>query len=154
MTPKTRIISIDYGMKRVGLAVSDERKIIATPWRTVLAERKLNETAVKIHQEIQAIEKEKGCHINTVVVGNPLHMNGKVGVLADEVKHFIEELKKHYTGEIVLWDERLTSVQAERALLEGSMTRKKRSQNVDVVAATIILQNYLDKLEAERSSKD
>ena len=71
-------------------------------------------------------------------------MSGKVGFLADEVKHFIEFLKKATAVPVVTWDERLTTVQAERSLRESSLSRKKRTQFVDTVAAVIILQNYLD----------
>jgi putative holliday junction resolvase len=73
-----------------------------------------------------------------------LLMSGKMGLLADEVTHFVELLKSATSLPVVTWDERLTSVQADRSLREGNFTRKKRSQKVDSVAAVIILQNYLD----------
>ena len=128
---KTRILAIDYGMKRIGLALSDESKIIASPIKTVLAEKKLEQTAQKIVDEIRALEKEKGSTIATIIIGNPLHMDGRVGVLADEVQFLIKHLKTLIETPIITWDERLTSVQAERALRESKMSRKKRTKSVE-----------------------
>lgn len=143
---KKRVIGIDYGMARIGLAVSDERKIIATPLRTLPAEKKSEQTVVKLLAFLHDHEKEFGYEIEAIVVGYPLLMSGKKGLLADEVNHFVELLKEHIIVPVTTWDERLTSVQADRSLREGNLTRKKRSQKADSVSALIILQNYLDFL--------
>lgn len=140
----TRIIAIDYGMVRIGLAVSDERKIISTPMTTFLAEKKTEQTIAKLVSTLREHEKLHRYKIETIVIGYPLLMSGKKGLLADEVIHFAELLKEAMDLPVVTWDERLTSVQADRSLREGNFTRKKRSQKVDGVAAMIILQNYLD----------
>jgi len=138
----TRIISLDYGLARIGIAVSDPLKMIASPFSTVKAEKKLPQTADRIIEELKKIEKEKECTIETIVIGMPYKMNGTLGMQADEVKAFAAELEKKIETPIEFWDERLTSVQANRTM-EG-MSRKKRSQFVDNVAATIILQSYLE----------
>lgn len=144
-----RIVAIDYGLKRIGLSISDERKIIALSLKTILAEKKIESTAVKMAKELEALQKNYKCAIEEVIVGLPLLMSGKMGFLADEVKHFVELLAKHTTIPIKLWDERLTSVQAERSIREGGINRKKSSKLVDSVAAIIILQSYLDSLSRE-----
>ncbi|MCB1148633.1 MAG: Holliday junction resolvase RuvX [Chlamydiia bacterium] len=141
---RTRIVGIDYGLARIGVSLSDEMKIIASPFRTVQAERKLVDTALRVKECIDAIEQEKGCTVSEVVVGMPLRMNGSVGAQADEVQAFIDELKKLLACPVTAWDERLTTVQAEKALREANLSRKKRSKVVDNVAATIILQSYLE----------
>ena len=141
---KTRIVGIDYGMARLGLAVSDETKLIATPLTTLRAEKRTEETVTKLLDELAKHQKTFNYLIEEIVIGLPLMMSGKCGALADAVKHFVELLRKTTSIPIVTWDERLTTVQAERSLRESSMTRKKRAQNVDSVAALIILQNYLD----------
>lgn len=146
----SRIVSIDYGLARIGIAVSDELKIIATPFAIVAADKKIDNTVVKVREVLAQLEKEKGCEIKEIVIGMPYQMNGTLGMLADEVKHFVELLQKVISCPITLWDERLTTVQAERSLREGGMSRKKRSKVVDAVTATIILQNFLDRLSYER----
>lgn len=143
--PKTsRIIGLDYGMARIGVSISDERKIIATPLMTIQAHKKSEHTAVKVVKDLQALQETKGFIIEEIIIGLPLLLNGKTGSLADEVKHFVELLKKLTPIPITLWDERLTTVQAERSLREGTLSRKQRSKVVDSVAAVILLQSYLD----------
>lgn len=140
----SRIVGIDFGMARIGLAVSDEQKIIATPLTTLKADRKSDKTVALLMQFLEKDQLERGYRIEEIVIGLPLMMSGKVGMLADEVKHFVELLKKVVTVPIITWDERLTTVIANRSLMEGSFTRKRRAQEVDSVAALVILQNYLD----------
>lgn len=139
----TRILGIDYGMARLGLALSDETKIIASSLETLKAERKVDYTVAKLLEIIQHICETKKCDIEEIIVGLPLMMSGRTGFLADEVKHFVSLLSQATTIPVKTWDERLTTVQAERSLREGNFSRKKRSQHVDAVAAVIILQSYL-----------
>lgn len=143
---KTRIIGVDYGMARLGIAVSDETKMLAMPLVVMRAEKKTASTVNKFLKELERHQKEKEYQVEAIVVGLPLLMSGKVGFLADEVKNFIELLRQNTSISIVAWDERLTTVQAERSLRESNLTRKRRTQYVDTVAAVIILQNYLDSL--------
>ncbi len=140
----TRILGIDYGLARLGVALSDERKIIASPLTTVQAEKRMVQTVTKLCREIEQIEAQNRCNIQKIIIGIPLRMNGQVGMMADEVKVFVELLKKKVSCEVITWDERLSSLQAERSLKESQMTRKSRSKVVDKVTAAIILQSYLD----------
>lgn len=142
----TRIIGIDYGVARFGIAISDTSKIIAMPLMTIAAESKSEKSVLKILKELTAASDLNAYTIESIVIGLPLKMNGKFGMQADEVMHFIELLKTHTTIAIIPWDERLTTVQAEKSMREGNMSRKKRSKIVDKAAATIILQSYLDHL--------
>ena len=144
----TRILGIDYGMTRIGLALSDETKILASPLETMKAERKMDYTVAKLLIFIQSLCDLHRCDITEIIVGLPLMMSGKTGLLADEVQHFVELFKAASPIPVKTWDERLTSVQADRSLREGNMTRKKRSQHVDAVAAVIILQSYLDSKDS------
>jgi putative Holliday junction resolvase len=139
----SRIISIDYGLARIGVARSDPMKVLASPLTTIQTERKLELTLAKVAEEIGKHNIEK------VVVGNPLHMNGKSGCQSDEVREFASRLETLLVDiPVVLWDERLTTVQAERAMREGGMNRKKRMKVVDSVAAVLILQSFLDAQSA------
>jgi putative holliday junction resolvase len=146
-----RIIGIDFGMARIGVAYSDESWTIASPFKVILADKKSAATVDRLLQELKNHQQMYHYDIEEIVVGLPLLMSGKVGLLADEVKHFVELLQQAINVPVVTWDERLTSVQADRSLRETNFTRKRRSQFVDTVAAVIILQNYLDykKLKKE-----
>lgn len=139
-----RVIGVDYGMSRIGLALSDERKIIATPLQTVLTEKKTEQTVAKLVALLNELQEKERFEIEEIVVGLPLMMSGKTGFQADEVKHFVALLAESTTIPILTWDERLSTVQAERSLRESQMTRKRRSKVVDIVSAAIILQSYLD----------
>lgn len=139
-----RIIAIDFGMVRIGLALSDERKVIASPWVTIIAEKRSEQTIAKLLKEFENHQKMYHYELEEIIVGMPLMMSGKSGLLADEVKNFVTHLQKATTIPIRTWDERLTTVQAEKALREGSMNRKQRTKVVDTVSAAILLQSYLD----------
>lgn len=140
----TRIIGIDFGLARLGLAMSDETKIIAMSLETMKTEKKSELTVRKLVNFLEEHQKANHYLIDSIVIGLPLMMSGEKGVLADEVQHFVDLLAKLIAVPIRTWDERLTSVQADRFLREGNFSRKKRAQKSDAVAAVIILQNYLD----------
>lgn len=137
---KGRVACIDYGLARIGVALSDETKMIVS-FQKVIPAGKTAALSVK-----NLLDYFKEYTIDTVIIGMPLHMNGKRGFLADEVVHFIELLKKELTCPILTWDERLSTVQAERSLKEGNMNRKNRAKVIDAVTATILLQSYLDSI--------
>ncbi len=139
-----RIIGIDFGLARLGISYSDENFIIGMALTTLKAEKKTELTIGKLLHELKLHQEKHKYEILEIVVGLPLMMSGRVGFLADEVKHFVELLKQATPIPIICWDERLTTVQAERSLRETSLTRKRRSQVVDSVAAMLILQSYLD----------
>lgn len=143
---KKRIVGIDWGVKRIGVALSDESRMIATPLPTLLGEKKAADTAKKVLDALLAHAKEGRYEIEKIVIGMPFMLSGKKGLLADEVTHFADLLKTHTEIPIVLWDERLTTSMAEKSLKESSLSRKRRSKVVDSVAAILILQSYLDFL--------
>ncbi len=139
-----RIAAIDFGTKRIGLAISDEKGRIALPLKMVLAG---NSDAESIKTILSALST---FHIETIVVGLPLLMNGKRGTMAEAVIRFAHLLQSQCQCSVITWDERLSSAQAERALKEFA-SRKKRSKIVDSTAASMILQTYLDKKNDQSS---
>ena len=137
--PFVRILALDPGTKRVGIAISDELKLIAQPLEFVPAEP-FPDLVARLKQLIQEREVE------LMLVGMPRNMDGTYGPAAARVQEFVSELKKALPVRIKKWDERLTTVQANRLLLEANVRRDKRKQNVDKMAAAILLQSYLDSL--------
>ena len=139
-----RVVGLDFGMARIGVAVSDGSRLIATPICVLACEKKTDATVEKLFKELKKHQELYNYEIEEIVIGLPLLLSGKKGLLADEVAYFVEALKKQSSIPVITWDERLTTAQAERSLNESSLTRKRRSQVVDTVAAIIILQSYLD----------
>lgn len=139
------MLAIDLGSVRVGLAISDPLGLTAQPAGRI--ERRLLSHNLG---PVEAIVSEHG--IGTIVVGHPLLMSGVAGRSAQEAEAFAERLAARLACRVVLWDERLTSVQANRALLEGDVKRRKRREVVDAAAATLLLQSWLDAQTAGSSS--
>lgn len=139
-----RWIGLDFGMARIGVSVSDETHLIAFPLFTIKAEKKGEETVKKLLLKLEEYCQKNKTAIELFVIGMPYLLSGKKGLLADEVEHFIALLKTVTPLPIEIWDERLTSKQAERVLRESTMTRKRQAEYVDTAAAANILQNYLD----------
>jgi len=138
MAPK-RILGIDYGRARIGIAVSDPTGQIASPVACLSLDSSLEKSLQALSTRLSSFGT-----FSTIVLGYPLLLSGKEGEMAKEAKAFGEVLSKHLECPLTLWDERLTSLQIERMLKEAEMSRKKRSAVVDSLAATLILQNYLD----------
>ncbi len=135
-----RIIGLDYGTKTVGVAISDELMITAQPLCTI--ERK---SANKLRQTLAQIESIiEEYHAELIVLGFPKNMNNTIGDRAEATKDFKESLERRTGLEVVLWDERMTTIEAERVLMEAGVRRENRKQYVDKMAAAVILQNYLD----------
>jgi len=139
-----RIMGLDYGTKTVGVAVSDPLGITAQAVETVTRkdENKLRKTLARI----ESLATEYG--VEKFVIGFPKHMNNDIGERAE--KEFGEMLKRRTGIEIVMWDERLTTVEAERTLMESGVRRENRKQYVDQIAAVFILQGYLDSLGMQK----
>ena len=133
-----RIMGLDVGDKTIGVAVSDPLLLTAQGLKTIA--RESNKKDIK---KIQDIIEEY--NISKIVVGLPKNMNNTLGSQGEKVLDFVEKLKRKINIEIILEDERLTTVSAERILLEGDVSRKDRKKIIDKVAATYILQNYLDR---------
>ena len=132
-----RILALDFGEKRIGVAVSDPLNIIAQSVGTI--ERKgIKNDLKKVGELVKEYEARK------IIVGLPLNMDGTEGKSANRAMDFVKELKKEIQVEVEMLDERLTTAQGERVFLEADMSRKKRKQNLDKIAAQLILQNYLD----------
>lgn len=132
-----KLLGIDYGARRIGLAVSDETGTMALPLEQLDAE-----PPAKACERIAAVTKERG--IARIVVGLPRNMDGSYGPAAQSVRNFIAALRAVVTAEIVEWDERLSTAAAERAMVEADYSRKRRRAQRDALAAQMILQNYLD----------
>jgi len=136
-----QILGLDLGAARTGVALSDELRMLAHPLETI--ESGSTETIARRVQKIVAERK-----VDCVVVGLPKQMNGALGLAAENAQRFVEKLRPLILCEVVTWDERLSTVAAERALRDaGKKTRATRSIR-DQVAAQIILQSYLDRLNA------
>ena len=132
-----RILALDHGTRRIGVAVSDETKTIAQPLEYILAEP-FGDFIKRLNQIL--LEKE----VDLLLIGLPRNMDGSYGPAADKVKTFVGVLKTATVVPIKLWDERLTSSQANKILIQGGVRRDKRKENVDKMAAAILLQSYLD----------
>ncbi|WP_438444254.1 Holliday junction resolvase RuvX [Gorillibacterium sp. sgz5001074] len=132
-----RLMGLDYGDRRIGVAFSDEMGWTAQG-HSVLERRKPEEDMEKIRQ-LAAAEQ-----VTEVVVGLPKNMNGTIGPRGEICIAFANTLRDILQVPVHLWDERLTTVAAERTLLEADVSRKKRKQVIDKMAAAIILQGYLD----------
>ncbi len=134
-----RIAAIDYGLKRIGMAISDDQKKIALPLQTVPG----GNGAIAAIQKVLA---EKLPHIEKILIGLPLLLNGQEAAMASLVKQFANQLHSVLSIPIALIDERLTSKLADRSLQEIQLSRKKRTDRIDAAAATMLLQSYLDGL--------
>ena len=141
-----RILGIDYGDARVGVAVSDPMGWMATE----LPQLKGGDME-EVCGEIGKIVKEYG--VEKIVLGYPKNMNGTIGPRGELSEQFKEILEKNLGLPVVLWDERLTTVSADRVMMESGVRREDRKQFVDKIAATIILQGYLDRKKFEAQNK-
>ncbi len=132
----SRVVGIDYGTKRVGVALSDESRMIASPYRVIEAA-----AAIEMIEQIVAEEDSE-----LVVVGLPTGLAGNETSSTISAREFAEELSERLTVTVELADERFTSKVAEDVLIEAGMTRERRRQIRDKMAATVMLQSYLDSL--------
>ena len=134
-----RVLGLDVGDRTIGVAVSDPLGFTAQGITTI--RRKNIETDIA-----QIVDICSQYNVETIVSGLPKNMNGTIGEQAQKVQSFCEVLKEAVNIEIKFWDERLTTVAAHRVMLEADMSRKKRKSIVDKIAATYILQGYLDSI--------
>lgn len=134
-----RILALDHGTKRMGIALSDETKTIAQPFEFIPAEPFTDFLA-----RLKEIIREK--EVDLILIGMPRNMDGSYGPAALKVQEFVAVLKDAVAIPIKTWDERLTSAQANRFLIQGNVRREQRKEKVDKMAAAILLQSYLDGL--------
>lgn len=141
-----RILGLDYGSVTVGVAVSDTLLITAQPLEVIKrkSETKLRQTLARLEELIAKYEVEK------IILGYPKNMNNTLGERVLRTEEFKEKLEKRTGLEVILWDERLTTVSAMEVLKEGNVRRENRKNVVDKIAATLILQGYLDSLRIEK----
>ncbi len=132
-----RILAIDYGEKRLGLAISDPTGTIALGLPTLARIAKTSH----FQKLTELVEREQ---VEEVVVGFPRNMNGTIGDMARAAKTFADSLRSHLRVPVSLWDERLTTKSAERSLVDAGVTFRKRKSRIDMVAAQILLQSYLE----------
>jgi putative Holliday junction resolvase len=140
-----RILALDHGTKRVGVAISDEMQMIASPLEFIPAE-----PFASFLTRLKEIIREK--QVDQILVGMPRNMNGSYGPAAAKVQEFVAVLKETIAIPIKLWDERLTSTQANRFLIQAEVRRDKRKEKVDKTAAAILLQSYLDSFSANKAN--
>lgn len=141
-----RILGLDVGDKTIGVAVSDEMGWTAQPLIVIRRQSKIKDSRA-VAELVDEYSAE------TVVVGLPRNMDGSLGPQAIKTEAFGQALAQEIEIEIVYWDERLSTKAAERALIEADMSRAKRKKVVDKIAASIILQGYLDRLSFERRAR-
>ena len=143
---KLRILGLDYGSVTVGVAVSDALLVTAQPVEVIKrkSETKLRQTLARIEELIASYEVQK------IVLGYPKNMNNTLGERVQRTEEFREKLEKRTGLEVVMWDERLSTVSAVEVLKEGNVRRENRKNYVDKIAASFILQGYLDSLRFEK----
>ena len=145
-----RVLGLDYGSKTVGVAVSDPLGLTAqgveTVWRK--QENKLRRTLARIEEIISEYQ------VTEIVLGYPKNMNNTVGERAEKSLEFKEMLERRTGLEVIMWDERLTTVSADRTLMEAGVHKEDRKQYLDQVAAVFILQGYLDAAAHRREQQE
>jgi len=146
-TGRTRVLGIDVGSVRIGLAVSDETRTLASPLATVP-----NDPRVLWPRILRELEDRQ---VERVVIGLPRRLDGSEGEAAEHARRFGAELARRTSTVIEFWDERFTTAAAERSLIEGGVRRRRRREVIDAVAAAVLLQSWLDarRLVAARAPR-
>ncbi|MBO5336321.1 MAG: Holliday junction resolvase RuvX [Lachnospiraceae bacterium] len=145
-----RIMGLDFGSKTVGVAVSDSLLLTAQGVEIIRRkdENKLRQTLARIEELIVEYEVEE------IVLGQPKHMNATEGIRVELTNEFKEKLERRTGLPVTLWDERLTTVAADKAMMEAGIRREHRKDYVDMIAATFILQGYLDYRGMQKQKED
>ena len=143
-----RIMGLDFGSKTVGVAISDSLLMTAQGIEIIRRkeENKLRQTLARIEDLILEYE------VREIVLGCPKNMNGTEGVRVELTEEFKDKLKRRTGLPVILWDERLTTVAADRTMMEAGIRRENRIEYIDKIAATLILQGYLDRRGNERNN--
>ncbi len=145
-----RVMGLDYGSKTVGVAVSDPLGLTAQGLEIIRRpqENKLRRTLARISELASQYE------VTEFVLGFPKNMNNTLGERAEKTLEFRDRLSRRTDLPVILWDERLTTVEANRTMMESGVRREKRAEYVDKIAAVLILQGYLDSRQAQSPDKD
>lgn len=139
-----KIVGIDFGLKHIGIALSDSSLVLAFPSCEITAGKNPEESAKRVWDSLQKEMKDKQFEITLFVVGLPKTLRGEIRERAEQVELFAKTLELLSSKSVHYMDERLSTVQAERSLKELSLTRKERSKHIDEVSAALLLQSYLD----------
>lgn len=141
-----RILGLDFGSKTVGVAVSDELLLTAQGVEIIRrkSQNKLRQTLARIEELIEEYQ------VDRIVLGYPKNMNNTEGERCEKTKEFQADLERRTGKEVILWDERLTTVAADKTMMEAGIRREHRKEYVDEIAAIFILQGYLDYLHNEK----
>jgi putative Holliday junction resolvase len=148
-----RILAIDVGTRRIGLALSDATGTLASPWRTLASRGSIDED-VRVLASVAADLQAQEDGLAAIVVGVPVRLDGSPNDQTPRVRRLVDALKSSVRAEVVLRDERLTSREAESRLALREKDWRKRKRKIDAAAAAIILQDYLDELAAGRRTTD
>ncbi len=142
--PQGRLLGVDYGEKRIGCALSDPTQMLASPLVTLdyLGSKQIFRELRRVIKEYNAV---------AIVIGMPLHLDGRIGDKAAQVKEFAEQAKNRLSISVYLWDERWTTVNAEKSMQARGLSPSKHRDRIDKVAAAFILQGFLDRLSNTRS---
>ena len=142
-----RILGLDYGTKTVGVAVSDPLMLTAQGVEIIRRkeENKLRQTLARIEELVEEYDIS--------IIGLPKHMNNSEGIRVESTMEFKEKLERRLGLEVVMWDERLTTVAADRTMMEAGVRRENRKEYVDMLAAQFILQGYLDSLAFKKKQE-
>lgn len=140
-----RFMGLDVGDKTIGVAISDEQGIIANPFKVIPRTASVKKDIA----EVRKLAEEFG--VQRIVVGMPYMMDGSVGIQAEKVQEFVEQLRRRIRVSVETWDERLTTMEVERLLISADQSRARRKKVVDKMAAAIILQSYMDKQKSDSS---
>lgn len=145
----SRIMGLDFGSVTCGVAISDELQVTAQGIEVITRkhENKLRQTLARIEELVKEYE------VDRIVLGYPKNMNNTIGERVEKTEAFREKLISRLGLDVVLWDERLTTVSAHQAMIEGNVRREDRAKIVDKVAAVLILQGYLDWISVQKCEK-
>lgn len=143
-----RYMGLDVGDKTIGVAISDELGMTANPVTTI-------QRTGSIKREIGEVRKlAEENNVGRIVVGMPLMLDGSIGVQAEKVQTFIEEMRKRIRIPIVTWDERLTTVEVERILIASDQSREQRKKVIDKMAASVLLRSYMDREQYQKRQEE
>lgn len=146
-----RVLSLDVGDRRIGVAVSDPTGFLATGVGVIKRNGSPEDTALAIEK---ILDYQKQYQADLLVAGLPKNMDGTIGFQAKKVLEFLDELKKHWPGEILTWDERLTTVSAHQVMAQKKTKINQRKDDVDKIAACFILQGFLDSIEYKKRKEE
>jgi putative pre-16S rRNA nuclease len=146
MSPPGRVLALDLGKRRIGLAISDGLGITAQGLPTLERRNKRTDLAA-----LAALIRERA--VTRILMGNPLHMSGTAGRQSEWAREFADALEKHTGIPVKMWDERLTTVEASRVLRQSGIGIEKRAAAVDQLSAVILLQSYLDSAQAREGDQ-